>query len=322
MVTTLSAPVSRSSVRPPVVRPPTTAIVGVGAHSFRVPLEALEAEYPLFGIHYETIWVPRLSRWYDLRAWLAIELRQSGDAWQQVWVRCQNERPSLWHRCAVTSLIKQSRSLPAGELVFEVESDFLRIPEPDLAHLPPRERAIVERCFSGAMRDFPDARPLELLRPFFVSQGGHTRLAQSAYVQDLAGARHDDLARFCKRHGHRVRLSDSPLHHEKSLREYELQRRELLHGALKITGRGRSATTRVKEAVDKQVALIAPLAQGLGIDLSQFQRSLTKEVLIVIDPVIVVEEPAWRLPEHDSTIRLLRTVVHWDDNGVTLLRAR
>lgn len=52
----------------------------------------------------------------------------------------------------------------------------------------------------------------------------------------------------------------------------------------------------------------------------QLDQETERMILRCIDPVIVIEEPAWKLPGYGEKIVVLRNIVHWDDTGVTLLK--
>ena len=322
----------------PSIDPQADVWAGKGDDAFLVPRDAVnETTYPLFGLRHAAIDVPRQTSWQQLKTWLAVERKVHPGPWPQVWRRAITKKPSFFQRCAVVSLARSSRSLPAGNVVFEELSDFVAIPESELANLSVHDRDRVRAACVGAMLDFPDDHPLVLLRPIYVGGADARRLAKPVEVQEAARQRHDMLYQYCRDRGERVRLEESEEHlceaqAERALRveivrrrisqlayERTLWRERLARLAHQLEFEELSLPSADRLATSKEALSLITIGRRLGLPLRDRDAALARYMLSLIDPVVVIEEPRWRLPCHGENESTLRAAVHWDDAGVTLL---
>lgn len=314
-------------------------LIGADDHAFLVPAEAVtETVYPLFGVQHATIDVPRQACWEQLKVWMAVEQKVRGGSLSQAWKRTIAKKPSFFQHCAVVSLARPSRSLPAGDLVFECLSDFVAIPEGELASLSPHDQTRVREACTRAMFDFPDGRPLVLLRPVYVGEDRARRLASPRDVLAAAKSRRDLLFQFCRDHGRRVPLERSEDHlaeaQAERARAVEIVRRQIsqvvyeqklasarllnLASDLEVE-KNAINRSKLRQAAFKEAISLVEFGRRLGLPLADPDILLAQFRLFLIDPVIVIEEPRWRLPCYGQEISLLRAAVHWDDAGVTML---
>jgi hypothetical protein len=308
---------------------PRVVPVGVGEDVFLVPRKATKAvAYPLFGVQHAVIHVPRQSCWEKLKSWLAVELNVRKGTWADVWQLCIRRKPSFFQRCAAVTLARRSRSLPAGNVVFESLTDFVAVPDRELAYLSPRDQKRVQDSLRRAVLDFPDQHPLHLLQPLFVGKGKDRRLAALEDVRRIADQRQELLRQFCEKHGKDVSISKSEDHLEEARREYQQSyarrlrdaRRRLTRLARRPPSLGLFAPRpTLSEVVAEELLPLIQLARRIGLSPSHPKSALARHLLDVWDPVIVIEEPRWRLSCYGDDVVVFRTAVHWDDGGVTTL---
>src|SRR5688572_19669269 len=103
----------------------------------------LEQAYPLFGFRRHVYRMPVIDRQAEIDAWLLRQDRaKPKEDWPSRWDRCQRESPSLFKELWVVRLPHRSRSLAAGDYVFDPLTDFL--------HVPGSPPAVVQECYQEA----------------------------------------------------------------------------------------------------------------------------------------------------------------------------
>jgi len=279
----------------------------------------------LFGVQHAVVHVPRQSTWEQLKIWLAVESNVRKSGWPNVWQAAIRRKPGFFQRCVAVTLARASRSLPPGTVIFETLSDFVAVPDRELDYLSAHDRQRVKQALRQAMLDFPDERPQHLLRPVFVGTDKARRLATLDEVRSAADDREELLHEFCKKRGPRVPLAMSEDHLQEARELYERRLRAAQHRLQRLIARPVSrddarfrAMTLERARLQELVPLVG-LAAKLGIPLLDPQRALASYRLETWDPVIVMEEPKWRLPCYGEDVIVFRTAVHWDDHGVTTI---
>lgn len=313
----------------------STVSVGVGEDVFWVPSQAIAAtEYPLLGIKHAVMQIPNDRALPQLRIWVALEQRLSGDDWDTVWLRCLKQKPRFFQRCLVVCLAQRSRALPAGNVLFRSTNDLITIPTNELGYLPRPDQQRIQRAYANAIMNLPSQRLLHFLQPLYTTDHGTVRLATIQDATQLIQKRRDAVLTFCQKHGQKVLLHESEEHFRAAHAKHQIQ---LIAARLKLArARAEWGNTQLSwfEAeharrelaflAKREEALITEWASRCGLSIKPTglaERAFALGITLkVIDPILAFEEPAWRLSIYDDEVIPLRLVAHWDDQGVTLLR--
>lgn len=267
--------------------PQALGVVAHGNEAFAVPREALtEFVWPLVGVEYGQIAVPREDRLEELRAFLAAHYEGSR-SWKTRWVQAWVLEPRLFHFYSMLILPEQSASIPAGIAVFQSQPFTGSIPMDDLRDLSSHQESLVRRSVEEAFDEFPLSKyQYHYLKPVYVKdERGVPRLAQPHDVITAIERIKARLHRYCYYVLPFLRL---------------VQRLQVL--------------TEVAARTIQDWSAIAVTERREWQRLRRYHSSLE-----TIDPLITFTEPSWKLPYHNRDVRLHRRVIHWDDHDVVTL---
>lgn len=243
--------------------------------------------YPLFGFRRQVYRMPVMDRQAEIDGWLLRhELAKPNEEWTQRWQRCQRECPTLFKELWLVHLPRRSRSLEAGDYVFDPLTDFLHIPGS-----PPQ---VVKDCYEQAFAELPRHRFVYL---------------------DLLWENTPEGMKLVSPVQLRARLSEQ---------EHQFRRRmrndRLLIEAARQRQRELMARLTLRSDLLDSIRLPASPAEArrvLGLKTAALERSLLQQLeqlealrLVKYDPVIVFEEPA--LLERAGGYMPLGLVAHWD----------
>jgi hypothetical protein len=248
---------------------------------------SLEQPYPLFGFRRQVYWMPRMDRQAEIDAWLFRQARaRPREDWPSRWERCHRACASLFKEVWVVRLPRRSRSLAAGDYVFDPLADFL--------HIPGSPPAVVQDCYQEAFAELPRHRfvYLDLL---WDSTPAGLKVVTQARLRDMLSEQEHQFRR-------RLR-NDSLLLEAACKRQRELMskltlRRDLLE-SIRLPDTPAGARRVLGLSTDRlERSLIARLEQ---IEAARFTK---------YDPVIVFEEPALLSRAHGYMP--LGLIAHWD----------